>query len=177
VKDEIERALAPLIGRPVWAAGRAGAMLWLHLGERRVRTANSSGSGDLAEYALHVSCPWRLIGREGIYTASGDYFTPADPDGDPADFDWDEPGASWCDLRLRGFIAETAKSPQPVTGVSADDLGSLRLTLGDDFVLDVFPDSSHTDHVESEFWRLLQPASGGPHFVVGSEGLDRVVET
>ena len=54
--------------------------------------------------------------------------------------------------------------------------GSFRLFLGDEFVFDVFPDSSAAAHVESEFWRLLQPGSGAPQFVVGSEGFARVPE-
>jgi len=151
-------------------------MLWLQLGERRVRTPEQRGAGEVGEYALHVSCTWRLIGPEGIHAASGDMFTPADPDADPTNFTWDEPGANWCDVQLRAFIAATASAPPTVRSISADELGSLRLFLGDAFVLDVFPDSSHAAHVETEFWRLLQPATPAPHFVVGSAGIDLVSE-
>ena len=79
-------------------------------------------------------------------------------------------------MRLQAFINATAESPLAVTSVSADELGSLRLFLGEEFVLDVFPDSLHAAHVESEFRRLLQPGAGAPHFVVGSEGIERVPE-
>lgn len=176
LKGEIERALAPLLGRAVWGAGRDRASLWLQLGERIERRVEPDTARDVGEYSLHVSCAWRLVGPEGIHVASGDMFTPADREGDPEDFDWDTPGASWCDVRLAQFIDATADSPRAVSGVSADELGSVRLFLGDDFVLDVFPDSSHADHVESEFWRLLHPADGSPHVVVGSYGLDRIHE-
>jgi hypothetical protein len=149
-------------------------MLWLQLGERRAFPDVELGRREMGDYALHVSCPWRLVGPEGMVVASGDIFTPADPSADPANFEWDEPGANWCDVKLRSFIDATAEAPPAVSSVSADELGSLRLFLGDEFVLDVFPDSSHAAHVESEFWRLLQPGSGAPHFVVGSEGFERV---
>ena len=164
------------MGRPLWGAGRDGATLWLQLGEQVSRQAEGGGSWVVAEFALHVSCPWRLVGPEGIHAASGDLFTPADPSTDPERFDWDGEDGNWCDIRLRAFLDATAASPRAVSAVSADELGSVRLFLGDDFVLDVFPDSSHADHVESEFWRLLQPASAAPQFVVGSFGIDRVAE-
>jgi hypothetical protein len=150
-------------------------MLWLQLGERTTRPAEH-GAREVGEYALHVSCPWRLVGPEGIYVAAGDLFTPADPSADVEGFDWQTPGATWLDARLRTFIESTSAAQRAVSAVSADDIGSLRLLLGDDFVLDLFPDSSHTEHIESEFWRLLQPMAGAPHFVVGSFGLDRVTE-
>lgn len=151
-------------------------MLWLQFGERRMRPDIQLGRREVGAYTLHVSCPWRLVGPEALVVASGDLFTPADPLADLADFDWEAPGANWCDVRLQAFITATADAPLAVSAVSADELGSLRLFLGDEFVLDIFPDSSPAAHVESEFWRLLQPGSGAPHFVVGSEGIARVPE-
>ena len=174
LKDAIEHALAPLLGLPLLNAGRAGAMLWLQLGEQRTIDDDRLGPRDVGDFALHVSCPWRILGPEGIHAASGDLFTPADPDADPTTFEWDQPGANWCDIRLRAFIDATADAPRAVSGVSADEIGSLRVFLGDDFVLDVFPDSSHADHIESEYWRLLQPGTAAAHVVVGSEGIEHV---
>ena len=174
MKDEVEQALRPLVERALWAAGREGAMLWLQFGERSERETDPDGPEEIGEYALHVSCAWRLVGPEGIHAASGDYFTPADPSVEPEAFDWDGDEGNWCDVRLDAFIDATAASPRRVTSISADELGSVRVFLGDDFVLDVFPDSSHADHVETEFWRVLQPSTGESHFVVGSFGIDRV---
>jgi hypothetical protein len=151
-------------------------MLWLQLGERRLRPSDQRGAEEVGEYALHVSCAWRLIGPEGIHAASGDLFTPADPAADPDSFAWDQPGANWCDVQLKAFIDATAAAPVAVRSVAADELGSLRLFLDKDFILDVFPDSSHADHVETEFWRVLQPATAAPHFVVGSAGIDHVAD-
>jgi hypothetical protein len=174
MQEEIERALAPLVGRPLFDAGRVGAMLWLQIGDRRGRPEDQRGAREVGEYALHVSCAWRLIGPHGIYVASGDLFTPADPMEEPGDFVWDAPGANWCDVRLQAFLTETAGAPRVVSSVSSDEIGSLRVFLGDDFVLDVFPDSSDAAHIETEFWRLLQPGTAGTHVVVGSSGVDLV---
>ena len=151
-------------------------MLWLQFGERITRPVEHGSTKEMGELALHISCAWRLVGPDGIHVAAGDLFTPADESIDPEDFDWETPDSSWLDVRLREFIDSTADSPRSVTAISADDLGSFRLLLGDDFVLDLFPDSSHANHVESEFWRLLQPGTGSAHFVVGSFGVDRVPE-
>ena len=151
-------------------------MLWFYLGERRSRSDDQLGRREVGEFTLHVSCPWRLVGPDGMVVASGDLFTPADPAADPGNFEWDVPGANWCDVRLRAFIAAAAESPLTVSGVSADELGSVRIFLAEEFVLDIFPDSSHAAHVESEFWRLLQPGTGAAHFVVSSEGIEHVPE-
>jgi hypothetical protein len=169
VKEEIERALAA----PVWDAGRAGAMLWVQLGGKRVRAPDERGARVVGEYALHVSCAWRLVSPDGILVASGDMFTPADADSDPETFAWDERGANWCDVRLRAFVEATADSPLPVVSATADEMGGVRLALAEGITLEVFPDSSHAEHVETEFWRLLQPGLALPHFVVGSARIDR----
>jgi hypothetical protein len=50
----------------------------------------------------------------------------------------------------------------------------VRVALAEGIVLEVFPDSSHAEHVETEFWRLLQPGPPFPHVVVGSAGIDYV---
>lgn len=101
-------------------------------------------------------------------------FTPADRDADRETFEWDRPGASWCDARLRAFVAATAASPPRVVSVSADELGGFRLSLAGGFAFEVFPNSSHVEHDETEFWRLLQPGTAAPHVVVGSAGMDQV---
>jgi hypothetical protein len=57
-----------------------------------------------------------------------------------------------------------------VTSVVADAVGGMALQLADGLTLVVFPDSSNTEHVETEFWRLVKPGDRSPHFVVSSEG-------
>ena len=81
----------------------------------------------VGEYALHVSCAWRLVGPDGILVASGDLFTPADADADPDTFQWDVIGANWCDVRLRAFIEATAESPLAVVSIPADGMGGVRI--------------------------------------------------
>lgn len=176
MKSEIEGALAPLMGLSLLAAGRSGGVLQLHFGRRQDGPAGRNGAGRTGGYELHVSCTWRLAAADGILTGSGDYFTPADPDADPDGFDWEERGASWCDVRLLSFVSAVASEPPAVTSIAVDGVGGVALGLAGDLTLAVFPDSSNTEHVETEFWRLLEPEDGSLQFVVSSEGVDRVPE-
>ena len=173
MRDEIERAAAPLIGLPMWGAGRAADLLWLQFGARRSATGAGPDERDVGEIALHVACPWRLCDAERILVGSGDLLTPADAEEDPETFDWDEPGASWLDVRLGELQAADVARPPVVESVAADALGGLRLGLGGGRVLELFPNATPTGHVTTEFWRLLRPGSGDPHFVVGTFGVSR----
>jgi hypothetical protein len=48
--------------------------------------------------------------------------------------------------------------------------------LAGGLVLELFPESSPAEHVETEFWRLFRTGSAEPHFVVTSEGARRDVD-
>src|SRR5215212_7371991 len=112
---------------PLWGAGRAADLLWLQFGDRRRVPAGDDGGEEreVGELALHVACPWRLRDDERVLVGSGDLLTPADPDEDPETFDWDQPGASWLDIRLGEIQAADAAAPPVVESVAADALGGV----------------------------------------------------
>ena len=176
MKMEVETELQSLKGRSLLAMVRSGGMLQLEFAAPHDGPPGGNGVGAAVRYALHVSCAWRLTSADGILTGSGDYFTPADPDADPDGFDWEEAGGNWCDVRLEALMNAVAAEPLTVTSTVADDLGGVWLSLSGDLTLVVFPDSSHTEHVETEFWRLIMPGNNGPHFVVSSAGAERIME-
>jgi hypothetical protein len=161
------------MGLPMWGASRAANMLTLQFGKPR-QSESLNGPGSAGDYALHVSCSWRLAGATGILVASGDLFTPADPDADLETFDWDIAGASWWDVRMRELFEAQAASPPTVTTFVADALGGFRLVLSGGLELEVFPDSAPVPHVETEYWRLLRPGLADPHVVVGTTGIELV---
>jgi hypothetical protein len=174
VRDEIEQALAPLVGLPLWAVSRAADFVWFQFGERRrVPDGAKAGEREVGTYALQVACPWRLADAERILVGSGDLLTPADPEEEPETFAWDEPGASWLDVRLREVWDSFGGEPPSVRAVAADPLGGVRLTLGDGLVLELFANSTPSGHVSTEFWRLLRPGEAAPHVVVGTFGFAR----
>lgn len=130
-----------------------------HRGKRRV----------IADYALHLQCPWRICGPAGIVVGSQDLFYPAgDPSVEPPDFDWDVPGSTRRDERMSEFLASRETAPLYVLAVSADEAGSISLDFVGGYSMDVFP----VESLEREYWRLFQPGKDGPHFVVTGRGIE-----
>lgn len=170
----IGAALAPLVGLAVWGPRRESNLLTLELGERRSAPTRGEPGREQGERALHVYCAWRVTRGTSILAGSGDLFTPADPDEDLDDFDYDEPGASWWDVRVAAWLPPDREPPR-VTAVSGDPVGGARLALSDGSTLELFPQSSPADHVESEFWRLVDRTPGGAPFAMTSLGVDRTL--
>jgi hypothetical protein len=165
----IEMALAPLVGLPLWSAGRAADLEWFQFGAQQVvvvRVGKAKGSErTVGDFALHVQCAWRIAGPNGVVVASRDRYVPAgDPDSVSPEWEWDQPGANRCDERIHAWCHGNA---YVVRSVSADTLGGLSLVLSGDFTLDVFPD----DSLDGEHWRLLQPGRATAHFVVRGGGI------
>lgn len=169
MKDRIERALAGLIGLPMWAASRAADMATFQFGERR-RVRNRQGQAiEVGEYALHVQCAWRLVDASGIVVASRDYYYPAgDPDVEPPDFDHDQLGANRQDERMEAFFSHCGDEFPVVQRLEADRVGSLRIVMSHKTDLEVFPN----DSLDWEHWRFFRPHSGERHFVVTGRGIE-----
>lgn len=89
--------LNDLIGKALWASGRAGNMQWFQFGERRtVRSSLPSRRGqerEVGELALHVQSPWRLRSGASVVVVSYDLNFPSgvhELSQVPAGFDWDK---------------------------------------------------------------------------------------
>jgi hypothetical protein len=80
MKAEVGAALMPLLGLPIWSTGRAGDLVWFQIGERRTVPSSDGSPREVGTYAIHVSCPWRLINQDRLLVGSGDLLTPADPE-------------------------------------------------------------------------------------------------
>jgi hypothetical protein len=173
MKAEVAAALTPLLGQAIWTAGRAGDLAWFQVGERRTAPSHDNGQREVGSYAIHLACPWRLIDHERVLVGSGDLLTPADPEAEIETFDWDIPGANWLDVRLSELWVGLSSSPPRIEGVEPDQYGGFALHLSGGMRLEVFPNSTPTGHVATEFWRLLQPGTEAPHFVVGTFGIER----
>lgn len=167
-RERIERALQPLLGLPLWQARRAAAMALFDFGARQVRPARQGASaGEIGEYRLHIDCPWRLAGPEGIVVGSNDrlYRSGAEPFHDLANYHWDEQRPNRLDERLAELSERWREAPLTVMAVQADNLGGLRLVLTARHRLEVFPD----DSLDAEFWRFFSDADTA-HFVVTGSG-------
>lgn len=135
--------------------------------------------GTIAEYSLHVQCPWRLVRESRLICGSFDRFlredgTYSDDDG------WDPLDGSLLDVILMRLFqnVRTMRTRMPLenkTGdlvvtdvVEVDDFGGFTLGLSPDYALSVFPSGS-----TGEYWRLFKPALETPHFVVEAELVSR----
>jgi hypothetical protein len=171
--SDLDAALDALAGLAFRDLGRAGDVLWLSFGETRTLAGDDGREHAVGSHAIHVACPWRWAAPDRVVVGSGDLLTPADPEAELDDFDWDEPGASWLDVRIDELRARLAETPVAVRRVTRDAWLGLRVELDDNSVLEAFPNSTPTGHVSTEFWRLSQPGRDVAHWVAGTFGLDR----
>lgn len=147
IKRQVLKHRMPLIGLKLSIARRAGDMRVFHFGGV---TVAEDGRGSFGQFALHVQCPWRIEGPDGIVTSRTDLWQPADPD---ANIDWDtwdcDKDENLQDLRiaslLGGYDAATrslihATDLLVVEGVDPDEYGGATISGGYRLVL--FPSGS-----------------------------------
>jgi hypothetical protein len=67
MNDKISQTLEHLMGLRLGVARRAADMRIFHLGH-----IQEVDGGTVGQYALHVQCPWRINGPQGIITGRSD---------------------------------------------------------------------------------------------------------
>jgi hypothetical protein len=125
--------------------------------------------GTIGQYALHIQCPWRIDGPNGIITGRLDLWEHASGKAMPDEW---EPSTddNLQDLRLGELLGSyDAKTRSHVNitkrlvveRVQASNVGDLDITLSGGYRLLVFPAGS-----KGESWRIFEPDKDSPHFVV-----------
>jgi len=168
LKDIVERILAPLIGHSVWEIRREADILVVQFGDRLEVDERTVGA-----FTLQIACAWRIAGPTSILAASGDLFTPAEPDADLESFDWDVAGASWWDVRVLE-VMQLLEQVVTVSTFMADSYGGVRLVCTGGLELEIFPNSSPSPHIETEFWRLVRGGRADDYVMVGTSGIELV---
>src|SRR5258708_562960 len=127
-------ALVPIIGLKLSASYRA-------LDMRIFEFASSSmGSDSACEFAIHIQCPWRIEGPDGIVTGRMDLWEPVDANltkRDNAIWDYDA-SPNEQDVRLNKWFAQFGSS-LVIENVDADDYGGSTISFVQDFRLRLFP--------------------------------------
>src|SRR5262249_25646643 len=82
-RQQVIAALRQIIGLPLTAVRRAADMRTFQFGAMRL-----VDGGFVADFALHVQCPWRIEGADGIVTGRSDLWEPAE-ENTPFDENWD----------------------------------------------------------------------------------------
>jgi hypothetical protein len=167
MRAQVQRALEVLIGKPLWASGRAADLEWFQFGQRR--TINTRGhTKEVGEYALHVQCAWRVTHGDVVVVGSVDlYYPPEETDERPEDFNWEVLGSNRRDKRIAALFQNETQQFL-VRQIEVGEAGSFRILLDGDYAPEVFPDDSLSD----EHWRIFKPYVEGPHFVVTGKGLE-----
>lgn len=148
-------ALAQLIGLPLSITRRAADMRIFHFGDVR-----EEKGGTVGQFALHVQCAWRIEGPAGIVTGRADLYEPTDEMA-PFDKNWDYETSPNLQDTIIDVWRESFSSPPLVERVSADEFGGAAIVLEQSYTLRLFPAGRR-----SEDWRLFQPATETPHFVI-----------
>jgi hypothetical protein len=171
MKQEIENAVAVLLGKVLWGSHRASDMTIFQFGVRKKVTDFYGRVAEVGEYALHVQCPWRIAEEERVVVGSLDLYYPPDLKiADPVPhLDWDWESGNRQDELLKQMF-QSGKSFQ-VQAIEVGAAASLHIVVREDFFLDVFPDDSVTS-ARHEHWRLLAPGTERPHFVITGSGIE-----
>src|SRR5262245_25387132 len=160
-RQQVIAALSQIIGLPLTAVRRAADMRTFQFG-----TLRAVDRGSVGEFALHVQCPWRIEGPDGIVAGRLDLWEPVE-DNAPFDENWDyEKWPNLQDARLERWPAANEGS-LVVKSVDADEFGGAALCFGQGFVLRMFPAGTR-----SEDWRLFRPKTDAPHFVVSGGAVE-----
>jgi hypothetical protein len=141
MKEAVSAALGRLLGLPLWGVGRAG-IVWFQFGGRRAVLTSRGGTKEVGEFALHLACPWRLVGPAGEVLA--------------------------CDESRPEALAGLGSPPLLCSGIRGWEDGAFELEFAGGERLRVGPGDPHCE----EFWRLFRPGSEERQFVVGPSGID-----
>lgn len=140
-RERLVAALGQLQQLPLWDAGQAADLLWLHFGRKVTKVNRKGESREVGELAVHVQCEWGLVSSNAqVLTSSNDATADAT-------------------LALRRWISATA----PVVSTVETSLPSLHLRFHNGHRLEVTPTT--LDGL-AECWRVLPLARGGEHGVV-----------
>lgn len=169
LKDQILNHIKPLIGLELSIARRAADLRNFQFGD-----TTATERGTIGKYALHIQCPWRIEGPNGIVTGRSDLWEPVEMENG---FNWDE----WdyetdgnlqnkkigellqgYDEKTHSYINQTKMLV--VEEVRSDIFGGAEIYLSGGYRIVIFPDQSR-----SEQWRIFRPGTAESHFVVGTD--------
>jgi hypothetical protein len=155
-RQQANTILSQIVGLPLTAARRAADMRTLQFG-----SLCPVGGGSVGDFALHIQCPWRIEGPNGIVTGRLDLWEPVEEDIkiDYETWDYDE-SPNLQDFRLDQLLAQNGLS-LVVQSVDTDEFGGANITFDHGFVLRLFPAGTR-----GEDWRLFEPKTDNPHFVI-----------
>ena len=164
-QDIILSRLLILTGQKLNQVSRAGTMINLGFGEfvkSKVAYKTEEGKYETREvltpkYALHIDCSFRVTCGDKIMLSKYDIFQPSSEhkyDADEENFEWDINGANRFDESAKIHFSES-KLKFYVKKISINKFGDLKITLSNDFYIELFIDASENE----ECWRFFEPGN------------------
>lgn len=180
-QNEVVNRLADIRGKKLNQVSRAGTMINLGFGDFvKSNTAYKTETGRyeikealMPKYAIHIDCDFRIACGDTILSSKSDIFQPnADMrnnvDFDEDNFEWDVNGANKFDEFIRMHFSENELEFY-VDNIKVNKFGDLKITLSNDFCIDVFIDTSDTE----ECWRYFETGNmSSKHVVIRGTGFD-----
>ena len=168
IKNIINNKILMIIEKPLKYIGRAGNLAWLGFGEY-VTTINHKGiQRKIAQYTLHIQCPFRITQTEEKIICAGDMYEPNSSTEYSESFDWDKQGANLYDENARKLNCKLEKGDIVVTGINSNNMGDLRIFLSSKFEIEVFTNTS----ADVEEWRFFESGTEKEHFVITGKGIE-----
>jgi hypothetical protein len=163
-----QRALEQLLNIRVSGVGAVGSLVMIQFGELRQVSDNKGGTKSIGEFAIHLSCAWRITRNDSIIAGFGDW-----------EFRESEHRQTKVEPRFKSLVHQRLTSLDQdcsshkhfVQSIEIGVAGAFALQCSDFLRVEVAPMTSYDD---VEYWRLLQPESEEPHFVVGFDGFELV---
>src|SRR3954453_966577 len=116
-RQQVIAALSQIIGLSLTAVRRTADMRTFQFG-----TLRPVERGSVGDFALHVQCPWRIEGPDGILTGRSDLWEPVEVNA-PFDANWEyDKSPNLQDSRLKQWLTQHDLS-LVVRNVDADEFG------------------------------------------------------
>lgn len=153
MKAQIESELRIIVGQPLTFTRRIVDFQAFEFGPQLPTISRNGQPMTKADYVLHVQCPWRIIRNGAVFVGSEDSYARVPEDTDLSELDIDQHEASRRDFFMSQMRLDLVKNERYVEGVTADELGGIKITLSNGDILDLFP--CNTD--DQDAWRLMIP--------------------
>lgn len=136
---------------------RAADMLCIDIG-RAIKKKIGKNMRMVAEYSLHIQCPWAIQDLEKLILASGDIYEPYDIEADE-DWEWDQFSTKDEEKNLFDYKVDKMESTLTqcvIERIDTDVYGNIKLVFDNGWSFCTFIDSSR----KREFWRFIDFHTG-----------------
>lgn len=157
-----------IVGLRLSITQTAADMRIFQFGSVKSVTTRHGKQGYVAQYSLHIQCPWRLEKDDKIITSSADYWRYAGA-GEPPSAWTPEDGNRADDAALSKIFTDVRQESRQlfndsdkliVRSVNLTKIGDITFLFADGHMLRVYSNTH-----DSEQWRLLTPSLEEPHLV------------